>query len=150
MKRATCNLCLLFTCLGLMTSGLWLIGCGGSPPASASGCNSMGGSYCMTFVSQGVTATPILLPGGLGLAYGGKMTFSFSPALPSSLGLVDLVFNGKSITGTAKATGMAQLSFDMGGTSLTREMTNPTTVYAVQQAATTALATDTFNWMSSC
>ena len=124
-------------------ASLELLACGN--PASAGepgGCSSTGFPYCTNVVSGHVTPAPT----GAGYSYSGTMTFAFSPALPSNMGTINLVFNASSMSATATANGSSQLTFSVGGSSVACQLVNPTTVDAFQDGGTTALATESINW----
>jgi hypothetical protein len=130
----------------VILASLQLLACGN--PASAGepgGCSSTGFPYCMTIASGHVTPTPT----GFGYSYSGTMTFAFSPALPSNMGTINLVFNASSMSATTTANGSSQLTFAVGGNSIACQLFNPTTVDAFQEGGTTALATESINWNPS-
>ena len=132
--------------LAVALSSLYLSSCGN--PASAgqpSGCSATGFPYCMTVVSGHVTATPA----GFGYSYSGTLTFAFSPALPSRMGTINLVFNASSMFATATADGSSQLTFTVAGSSVACQLIDPTTIDAFQDGGTTALATESINWNPS-
>jgi hypothetical protein len=87
MKRFA-KVSLLCLTLGLLTFGVTLIGCGGSPASAAvpGGCN--GFSHCMTLLSS---TTITAKPNVAGFSYSGSMVFTISPA-PSAGTLVGFTF----------------------------------------------------------
>jgi len=130
----------------IVLASLQLLACGNTASAGEpGGCSSTGFPYCMTIVNGHVTPTPT----GFGYSYSGTMTFAFSPALPSNLGTINLVFNASSMSAIATANGSSQLTFAVGGNSIACQLFNPTTVDAFQEGGITALATESINWNPS-
>ena len=148
MKRLTNPASLLCISLGLLTFGLSIIGCGGSPASAAApgGCN--GFSHCMTLFSS-TTITPT--PNVVGFSYSGSMVFTFSPAPPAGT-LVGFAFtnsnpNASGISAGGTADGSSQVTATVAGSTVSCGFVNPTQINAYFNGNTLATeATTNITW----